>query len=65
MVGDVFLIGKRCRFVAEGISTLIANCRFFWSSLIDAETSCAVECVVLAALFPSTRLGFFDMSVLF
>lgn len=61
-----FLIGKRCSFAADGISTLITNCRFLVVlSLIEAETSCAVECGVLAALFPSTRLGCFDMSVLF
>lgn len=61
-----FLIGKRCSLAADGISTLIANCRFLVVlSLIEAETSCAAECRVLAALFPSTRLGCFDMSVLF
>lgn len=61
-----FFNGKRCCFAADGISTLIANCCFLVVlSLIEAETSCAVECGVLAALFPSTRLGCFDMSVLF
>lgn len=64
--GYSLVIGKRCRFAADGISTLIANCRFLVVlSLIEAETSCAVECGVLAALFPSTKLGCFDMSVLF
>lgn len=33
--------------------------------LIDAETSCAVECVEMAALFLSKRLGLFDLSVFF
>lgn len=59
------VIGKRCRFVADGISTLIANCRFLVLSLIEAEASCAVQCDVLAALFPSTKLGCFHLSVLF
>lgn len=66
MVCAGFCLGGGRSFAADGISALIANCCFLVVlSLIDAETSCAVECVVLAALFFSTRLGFFDMSVLF